>query len=167
MSNLTTFEYLQLLNMTAQSFLLLATFLGALYVGVKQFQINRQLLELQNQPSIEIGTKDGSLQILNKGHSSIWLWGTQIEDADKAIEAQPRLITPQGFYYLMLDKFMEKALARLGENGQENVTFKLFIKTADGRKYVVRNILLCVVKANKLSVHSQTVGVDHEKWSSK
>lgn len=100
MSELTTFECWQILNMTAQSFLLLAAFLGAFYVGMKQYQINKQLVELQHQPSVEVAVVDDQLQVLNKGTSSIWLWGTDLEHSQKSIEEKPRLITPSGFYYI-------------------------------------------------------------------
>jgi hypothetical protein len=166
MTCLTDFEIWQVVNMTAQSVLLLATFLGALYVGVKQYQINKQLIELQHQPSIEIAATDEQLQILNKGTSSIWLWGTHAEHSNRALEGEPRLITPQGFYYIPLDALKANILGRIGQDGEEHLALTVFIKTADGRKYTVRSVLFCKVKVGNVEIHSQTIAVDCEDWPS-
>ncbi len=40
MKKMTSFETWQVINMTIQSMLLLAAFLGALYVGLKQYEIS-------------------------------------------------------------------------------------------------------------------------------
>jgi hypothetical protein len=110
---MTTFELWQVVNMTAQSFLLLATFLGALYIGFKQYEINQQLVELQHQPTVEVAVADDRLHIFNKGGQSVWLWGTQIESNPRAIEMEPRLITPQGFYYIPLSALKALVLQRV------------------------------------------------------
>lgn len=165
MSSLTHFELWQVVNMTAQSVLLLAAFLGALYVGIKQYQINKQLIELQHQPSVEVATTEDQLHILNKGSNSIWLWGSHVDHSPKTIEKEPRLITPHGFYYIPLAALKASVLRRVGTGGQERLTLSLFVSTADKRKYVIRNVLLCVVAAGQVSVHSQTVAVEREEWS--
>jgi len=166
MCNLTPFEMWQVVNMTAQSVLLLATFLGALYVGVKQYQINKQLVELQHQPSVEVATTEDQLRIHNKGGNSIWLWGSHVDHSLKLIENEPRLITPQGFYYIPLAMLKSGVLSLIGQTGEERLTLTLYITTADKRKYVIRNVLLCVATAGQVAVHSQTVGIEHKEWSS-
>lgn len=165
MNYLSAFEIWQVVNLTAQSVLLLATFLGALYVGIKQHQINKQLIELQHQPSVEVATASGQLRIFNKGSNSVWLWGTRLDHSPPTIEAAPRLITPQGFYYIPLAALKSSVLGRVGPAGEERLALLLFIKTADGRKYVIRNLLLCVAQAGQVSIHSQTVAIEHQEWS--
>jgi len=165
MNCMSTFEIWQVVNMTAQSVLLLATFVGALYVGIKQYQINKQLIELQHQPSVEVATTPDQLQVFNKGSSSLWLWGTHVDHSPKTIEREPRLITPQGFYYIPLASLKAGVIGRVGSNGEERLSLMLYIKTTDGRKYVVQNILLCLVQAGQVSVHSQTVGIEHQEWA--
>jgi hypothetical protein len=164
MNGLSTFEISQVVNMTVQSILLLATFLGALYVGVKQYQINKQLIELQHQPSLEVAATPDQIQVLNKGNTSVWLWGTEVEHSPKTVETEPRLITPQGFYYIPLAALCENVRARVGPTGQERLTFLLFIKTADGRKYVIRNLLLCIAQEGHVSIRSQTIAIDQQEW---
>lgn len=164
MGNLSTFEVWQVVNMTAQSFLLLAAFLGALYVGIKQYQINKRLIELQHQPSIEVAATDDQLQVLNKGSSSVWLWGSHVGHSSKVIEKEPRLITPQGFYYIPLVALKANVLKRVGSVGEERLSLTLFVTTADERKYVIRCMLLCVVASEQVTVHSQTVGIAREEW---
>lgn len=166
MTCLTEFEVWQVVNMTAQSVLLLATFLGALYVGIKQYQINRQLIELQHQPSVEIAATADQLQIHNKGTSSIWLWGTHAEHSKRTMQNEPRLITPQGFYYIPLDALKVNILGRIGQDGEERLTLMIFIKTSDNQKYSVRNILYCQVVAGNVTIHSQTIAVDRQEWPS-
>ena len=152
------FESWQVVNMTIQTILLLATFLGALYIGLKQNELNQQLVELQYQPSIEVSVVDDQLQILNKGNHNVWLWGNEIE-GNKAIEKEPRLIPPQGFYYIPLEQLKARVLQNVGKNGEARLNVTTFISTIGDRNYLVRNIFYCVVKESLVTIHSQTIGI--------
>ena len=166
MKNMSAFEFWQVVNVTIQSVLLLAIFLGALYIGLKQYEINQQLVELEHQPSVEVAATDERIQIFNKGKHNIWLWGSETELSVKTLEKKPRLITPQGFYYIPLEPFKQSVLQRVGNQGEARINVDLFVSTVGDRKYVVKNIFYCTVADGKVTVHSQTVGITHEEWHS-
>ena len=54
MRNITTFQNWQIKLTIIQIIILLLAFLGAFYVGLKQNEINRNLLNLNYIPSLEI-----------------------------------------------------------------------------------------------------------------
>jgi hypothetical protein len=164
------FEIWQVVNMTVQSALQLLTLIAASYVGIKQYQINRRLVEMEHEPSVEVAINtdktEDELRVLNKGSKSIWLWGTQLEKTPKLIESEPRLITPQGNYYILLKTLKSAVLERVGSNGEERLSLTLFMKTSDKRMYVVRVVLLCCVENLRVTLHSQTVAIEQEDWVS-
>ncbi len=165
MKKKTSFEIWQVVNMTIQSMLLLAAFLGALYVGLKQYEINEKLLELQYQPSVEIAMADGErLHVNNKGSHSIWLWGTEVESCSKEVEKNPRLITPGGYYYIPADNLKKLVRERLKGDGELWLNSRFFFTTSNDRKYLVRNIFYCTVSKGAITIHSQTIGITNEEW---
>lgn len=164
MKKMTSFETWQVINMTIQSMLLLAAFLGALYVGLKQYEINEKLVELQYQPSVEIAIAGNQLQVHNKGVHNIWLWGTEIESSSRSIEKDPRLITPGGFYYIPTEKLQKLVQERLKGDGELRLNAMFFVKGAHDRKYTVRNVFYCTVVKGVVSVRAQTIGISSEEW---
>ena len=161
-----TFQVWQVANMTAQSGLLLATVLAALYIGRKQYQINEQLVEMQHQPSIEVAPTQSQLQVVNKGSQNVWLWGIALEGQPRDMQKLPRLITRQGFYYFTLDRF-KNAVRALGKAGEINLRFDLYISTVHDRRYTINNILHCIASNENVEVHCQTVGLAQADWSAK
>ena len=144
-----------------QSVILFSTFIAALFIGIKQNQINQNLLDLQFNVSIEI-TYDHAQQhfnIHNKGQNNIWLWGSKLNGAEVALEKEPRQITPGGFYYVITDKFEPEILSKLGQNGEKNVSFDVLVETQNREKWTVHTLLFIQVVEGNIKIHTQTVSV--------
>ena len=156
---MTAFENWQVFLGIVQAAILLAAFLGALYVGLKQNEINRSLLDLQFSVSLEVTYQPQRLNIINKGQNNIWLWGTKLGDGVLSTEQQPRLITPNGSYYLIADKLEAKILSVIGENGQTKVPLEILIETQNRKRWTVQVLLFVVVTKGTVTVHTQTVSV--------
>lgn len=147
-----------------QTCILLLTFLGALFIGFKQIEINNQLLELNNVVSVEVAYATKKLNVFNKGKNNIWLWGTKISKEPKTIESEPRLITPGGFYYLLTDKLESKILQEIPGDGSIKVNLDLFIKDGRNKKYIIKNLLFIQVKNKDITIHSQTTSINQSNW---
>ncbi len=156
---MSAFEKWQVVNMTIQSALLLVVFLGALYVGLKQNEINQKLMDIQFTPSAEVAIVGNRFRIYNKGRESIWLWGSQTEGLRKDIQDMPRLITPGGFYYIPTDTLKAFIKQQVGDNGEKRIRINLFIKTAHERRYTIRNVLYCTVVNSIVTINPQTIGM--------
>lgn len=147
-----------------QTVIFFVTFIGAFYIGIKQNEINNQLLELNNVVSVEVGYDINKLDIFNKGKNNIWLWGTKIGEEAKNIESEPRLITPGGFYYLFTDIFEAKILREIPDNGSKIVNLDIFIKDGRDKKYIIKNLLFIEVKNKNITINSQTTSINQVDW---
>ncbi|PYK81892.1 MAG: hypothetical protein DME41_11250, partial [Verrucomicrobia bacterium] len=99
-----------------------------------------------------------------KGQGNIYLWGDKLGDADRAIEMQPRLITPAGLYYIMADKFESLLLARLGQEAEVNAPLEVYLTSQRGTKYVVHVLLLVQIRNGTVAIHPQTTAIEKADW---
>jgi hypothetical protein len=101
------FEKWQVGISISQTVLLFFTLVSAIYIGVKQNNINENLLNLNYFPSVEVAytPENKRIQIYNKGNSNVWLWGTKYMNTKPNIKDKPVLITPNGSYHILAEKF--------------------------------------------------------------
>jgi hypothetical protein len=163
------FEKWQVFIGCIQATLLLLALISAIYIGLKQNQINEKLLNLNYIPSVVVGytPENKRIQIFNKGNSNIWVWGTKYLNTKPNIKDEPRLITPNGSYYILGEEFESLIKRKFKKDGEIFVPFDLFIEGSNNLKYIVRNQLYCKVENNKVSIHPQTLSIIQQDWSEK
>ena len=98
------FEKFQLALLAVQTAIFLSTLVAAVWIGTRQNEINRQLLDLNFRLSLEITYDKGHINIYNKGKENVWIWGSQFRDDPMQIDKTGRLIVPGGFYYILTDR---------------------------------------------------------------
>ena len=164
---MTKFEKWQVAINCFQVFILTLTLACAVYIGLRQNQINEKLLNLNYIPSLEVAytSHDKRIQIYNKGNSNIWLWGTKYLNTKPNIKNEPVLITPGSSYHILAEKFENLIKELIGKDGEKFIPFDLFIESSNNVKYIVKNRLLCIVKNNEVSIHSQTINIIKQDWS--
>ncbi|MBK7362506.1 MAG: hypothetical protein IPJ01_09430 [Micavibrio sp.] len=161
---MTAFENWQVIIGIIQSCILLATCLAALWIGLKQNEINQNILNLQFVVALEVVYTDKKINIANKGQTNLFLWGTQTLGNNKLIEKEPRLITPGGFYYLNAEHIETEAREKLKTSELTVLTLDLFLKNQNQDKYVVRTIINFAKKGDDLISNSQTISVAKKDW---
>jgi hypothetical protein len=161
---LTRFEKLQLAVAVTQTLVFLATLLAAVWIGMRQNQINKQLLDLNFRLSLEIAYDKGHLNIYNKGKENVWIWGSQFADKPVRIDASARLIVPGGSYYLLTDRLQNLMQKQLGADGAGYFPWNIFVATENGKKYTAQILLLVKMVGGEMTVHTQTVGFVESNW---
>jgi hypothetical protein len=127
--------------------------------------IAKQQLNLSFVPAVDITHETGRLHIFNKGKTTIRIWGDKY-GSDKAImEATPMAIPPTGAYDLFSEKMEKLILAQIGDNGEARVPFELYLSTEDEKKHVVLCTFWEVVKDSKLTINTQTHGIEQRDWT--
>lgn len=167
MKKMTAFENRQFSVMITQTIILLAAFLGALYIGFKQNEINKNLLNLNYIPSIEItyNHAENRLNIWNKGKTNVYLWGTKFNEEEINIGEKGFLIVPGGFYYLFAEKMEKEILNKMDQNNERFFSLELFIKGVEEKKYIIRNQLLVkMINSNVVNIHTQTLSISQSDW---
>lgn len=179
-TSMTEFETWQAATGVVQTTILLATLVAAVYIGLKQAgiakeqatisarqtEISKELAELPYAVSVEV-TYESTLKRLNihnKGQTNLYLWGTKLADGPKAIEAEPRLIAPTGFYYLLADSLESVALGTTGTSIKTKNVLELYITSQSGSRYVISTILIPEVIRGVVEVHTQTTSIKQESW---
>ncbi len=107
------------------------------------------------------------MKIFNRGKTNIFLWGTKVNAGVKTIERQPRVITPtpDSFYYLKMEEMEKDILAKLGPNGESRVPFEAYFENAKSQRYIAKFLWWVVVADNKITIHTQNVGIDRADWA--
>lgn len=166
-NKMTKFERWQVTLTCFQAFILTLTLVCAVYIGFRQNQINEKLLNLNYIPSLEVAYTSHNKRILiyNKGNSNIWLWGTKYLNTKPKFRNEPVLITPGGSIHILAEKFKDLIKELIGNDGEKLIPFELFIESSNNVKYIVKNRLLCIVKNNEVSIHSQTLSIIQQDWS--
>ena len=148
----------------AQTIILLITVFTALRIGLTQNKINQKLLNLNYIPSVEVNYENKQINVINKGQTNLFLWGTQLADAEKSLESASRLVTPNGSYYLLTDKLEAKIIKNIGANGQEVIPLNIFIETQNEKKYVIKVLLFIKVREGDIKIHTQTTSTTLGNW---
>ena len=174
------FEKWQVVIFVSQTLILFGTLLVALYIGLKQNEINlkqteislkqveisKNLAELPYMISVEV-TYDSinkRINIYNKGQTNIYLWGNQLEHHSADIEKEPRLVTPQGSYYLLADIFDQELVKAVQKNGEAKIGFKIYLSNINETRYTVSNIIFAKMENQQMMVHMQTTSIKAIGW---
>lgn len=165
---MTAFEKWQVIIGITSACLLLAAFLGALLVGLRQNEINQRLLDLQYNVSVDITYDSSRLNISNKSTTNLFLWGAKTGSNEAVMEDQPRLISPGGYYYINAVG-VEAVLRRLADASAlpEFLAVELYVESANQRKWTVNCLLKPTLNGEKMHVLTQTVAIIPDGWAGK
>jgi len=163
-ARLTHFEKVQVWFQAAQTVIFLATLLAAVWIGARQNEINRQLLDLNFRLSLEIAYDKGRLNIFNKGKENVWIWGSQFGDEPVRIDTSGRLIVPGGSYYILTDRLEALTKKQLGTGGDSYFPWNIFVAMENGKKYTARSLLFVKIVGGEMAVHTQTLGFVEGEW---
>jgi hypothetical protein len=158
------FEKFQIVFLALQTAIFLASLVAAVWIGVRQNQINGQLLDLNFRLSLEITYDKGRLNVFNKGRENVWLWGSQFGDYPMDIGETARLIVPGGHYYILTDRLQAIMHKRIGTNTDSFFPWNIFIATENGRRYIAKTLLLVKIVGGEMTVHTQTLGFVEADW---
>ncbi|MFZ2252770.1 MAG: hypothetical protein WAW13_01190 [Minisyncoccia bacterium] len=126
-----SFEMWQVLLGCIQASILLATFLGAIYVGFKANEINDRMRMLQDYVAIAAVPDSSVIKLINVGKVNLYLWGFDMPGNSHHFE-RPRLI-PSGtndsaYYYI--------GTPDLNLVKDNQFDFKLYLTDQFGNKWI-------------------------------
>src|SRR3954463_9033382 len=94
LKNMNSFEKWQVVLGCINAGILIATFLGALYIGFKANEINDRVRKLQDYVAIAVVPDNSVIKLLNVGKVNLYLWGFDMPGNTHHFD-RPRLI-PSG-----------------------------------------------------------------------
>lgn len=115
--------------------------------------------------ALEITFDSGAVRInfVNKGKTNLYLWGIKV-DGNVALEKEPRLITPQGAYFISAADLRKQISETLPKGTGRLIPFDVYVKTTKGKPYVINNYLAVSWDADVLKINCQTTSVKSESW---
>jgi hypothetical protein len=131
----------------------------------EQNATGRSQLALNYKPSVDIIYAGESLQIWNRGRTNIYFHGDKYGDHPVSMNASPMVIVPNDNYYLLANLMNPYILRTVGQNGEARVPLELYLRTADGEKYIMHSTLWEVVKEGQITIHTQTHEYEKKDWS--
>lgn len=130
-----SFEKWQVIVNSISTGILLMTFIGALYLGLKQNEINDRLRALQEEyvAIAVVPGKENKLNVLNVGKANLYLWGFDLPDNNQKL-LKPRLITPQTlsetYYWIDPPHNFDP------QKGKQEFEFKLYLTDESNNKWI-------------------------------
>lgn len=167
------FEKWQVIVSVAQTAILFCMLTAALYIGlkqteisIKQTEISKALLDIPFTVSVDVVYEPGSkrLNIYNKGQTNLYLWGSKLGTGAQVLEKEPRLITPEGLYYLLAESIESDTLAKIPQNGELRDNLDLYLTSQNATKYIVTTIIFAKVVSGKCTIHTQTTSIKPQEW---
>lgn len=134
-----SFETWQVFLGIIQSMILLGAFLGALYVGMKQNEINNRILSLQDYVAISAvpDQRSGKINLLNTGKLNLYLHGFDMLENKQRFD-KARLISAgtneASYYWIDPPPNLETI-----EVFPYEFKFKLYLKDEFGQKWISEN----------------------------
>lgn len=160
--------------------ILFATLLAAICIGLKQAEISnrqadigevqtiisRSLADLPFVLSAEITYDENTknINISNKGQTNIYLWGTKLGDGPKVMEQAPRLITPNGFYYLLAESLEGDLRKALDNRSEVKGLFIVYVTNQNDIKYTVSTLVFGKLIGEQFNIHMQTTSISPQEW---
>ena len=138
-----------------------------------QLQAAREQLDLEYAVTVDMVYQDKQLKIYNRGKTSLFLWGTQLDDSPRSIGDEPRVISPSTpgpfglndtYYFLYADSLEKVLLDKLGKNGETLVPFRLFVSDQRKKKHIINFKLLVKVTDGVLQISPQNLGTVDSDW---
>jgi len=122
--------------------------------------LTRRQMALNYAPSADLIYAGDQLQLWNHGHGNLSLWGDKYDGTPRDFSGKAVVVGPGAYYYLLTDRLKPVILAKLGRDGEDRVTFDLYISTGDKKEYVMHTELWEVVKDGQVTIHTQNHGYE-------
>jgi len=142
-----------------QTIILAATLFFAICIGVKQNEINENLLNLNYFPEVGVTYEQQSDQVRvhNGGKTGIWVYGIGNIPPDpmKLPQLLPTYVSPGGSCLVANAEgqgYSKQIVAVIGNYGKAPITFNVFIEGKDHKKYTVKGIFYCEVTNGSLKI---------------
>ncbi len=164
---MSSFEKCSITIYILQTIIFFFTFFGAFFIGIKQNQISKQLLEINQFISIMVLHINNELRIYNKSKGNIWFWGSQTIQLEnlKSISISPRLINPEAYYYLISKEWEDVINKKLSDSNDTTFNMELYF-TNDLKEKFIANLMVWVQKhEGELKLHTQVLSIAKQNWA--
>jgi hypothetical protein len=98
------------------------------------------------------------IQIHNLTKTEFYLWGSKLGDGPITMEPEPRVVSPEPFYYF-IEGFEDLALKQTFEGGESRSIYHLFVEDIQKRKFTLKCLLWATMKDHALKVSAQNLGI--------
>lgn len=107
---------------------------------------------------------DSKIEIVNRGTQDIYLYGTQFNNEKSTVDKEKRIIPSGMSYYLNCDSLEEWIKVNIGENGEQHVSFNIFLTDINQKKYIMKNILYIRVLNGNITIQPQMLSLENTNW---
>lgn len=164
-SKFKSYERYQITIGATQTLILALTLLCAIYIGIKQNNINQGLLDLNFAPSLMVTYENDRINVKNMGSQNVWIWGKKIGSRKPMVEKQGRLLTPGGLYFFDAKSLEDIIQSDMQSDSRIQIPFEFFVQTENQKRYVLNNLIYFNTRDGKLKTHIQTIGIIKMDWS--
>jgi DNA-binding beta-propeller fold protein YncE len=102
--------------------------------------------------------------VINQGKTAVLVWGAKSEQSPPVKFAQPRFVVPGAAYEFFLEEAFNRLSQTVPKGTQQDLPEDLYIKSADGKPYVVHDVLRALWEGDNFKIYSTTTAITQEEW---
>jgi hypothetical protein len=103
------------------------------------------------------------LTFMNLGKTEVFVWGTK-DNGKTDMLPEPRIIVGGASYSLPVDDLLKAASQRIPKGGSETLPYEVYLKTANGKKYIAKFLVIATWRDDTLILKAQQTGIKSEDW---
>lgn len=120
-------------------------------------------LGLNYVPSVDLLYQNKEFDIFNRGKTNLYLWGDRLDDGPKSVDI-PRVVTPTSSYHVYAANIEKEMLDKYGPDSPDRaLAFELYVSSEDGKKHIIKFMLLMHIKGGVLTMDTQNIGTVEAK----
>ncbi len=103
------------------------------------------------------------LNLQNYGKTNLFLWGVK-ENGVTEMFPQPRIVAPTTEFSFPADSILTRESPRVPKGNAEAFPLDVYLKTANGKKYLATYSVIAIWKNDALTLNVQHIGMKQENW---
>jgi hypothetical protein len=106
----------------------------------------------------------GHIYLGNRGKASLFLWGSRYDSRSPVMQRTATVIPYGGSHTLDVSRLSKELFGETGDAPQRVVPYELYLKTANGKKYVGTSSFQIARIKGSLSIYGLAISITRKEW---
>jgi len=106
----------------------------------------------------------GHFSLVYRGRTNLFLWGSRFDGESPVMQQKAATLTLGNHYDFDISRIQKKLFEKMTDGSQEHVPFELFLKAANGTKYVGKSTLTLTRQKDNGMISGDTITITRKQW---
>lgn len=105
-----------------------------------------------------------SFSLTNRGRTELYLWGSRFDGQPPVMQQKASVITLGANQSFDISRLTKKLLGEMADESQRQIPFELYLKAANGTKYVAKSNLVVNRHKDNLMINCWSIPITRKQW---